>query len=367
MSHVSQGQYVSPMWHDKPFLKWVVKTYKEILKNNFHLLKVSSVSRPPMIDKIESQLQTLDDDNYNTTDIMDDWNKEYQHAQSVLDVSRSQLRSSIQKDMIFRHNMLHRHYLYMYSLDVNKFDTSCMQEKFPKNPAFWFEKRTDVYNEAIDEIIKFYKYRIYIEEREFLKNVIAKFVDLVVKESNDREDSAIDKLNLIKFQFDDQKVTEWTAFYEEIINPTHGSRQHWPTLPPVCNYQNFNLNDDIIETQPSSNPTPTNQEEKEEVQKMLREFTDKYQSWWNGLEPSIQQKLRFQNPQMLCTWFVTRAWNAFRKAIQSNLIEKNLRDDFMAKNRIEQSGNKYLVVGSTMALALPAASRPSYLVSFEHS
>ena len=242
-----------------------------------------------------------------------------------------------------------------------------MQEKFPKNPAFWFEKRTDVYNEAIDEIIKFYKYRIYIEEREFLKNVIAKFVDLVVKESNDREDSAIDKLNLIKFQFDDQKVTEWTAFYEEIRNPTNGSRKEWPTLPPVCDYQNFNVEDDTIETQSPSNATQTNQTEKEEVQKMFRDFKSKYDSWRKTLSQDVEKKLRFENTHMLRTWFVTRAWNAFRKAIQSNLIEKNLRDDFMAKNRIEQSGNKYLVVGSTMALALPAASRPSYLVSFEHS
>lgn len=362
MSHVSQRREES---YDKTFLKWVVYAYKKILKNNFQLLKVSSVSRPPVINKFESHLETSDEDNHRIIDIMDDWNKEYQYAQSVLDVSRSQLRSLITQDMVFKHNMLYSPET--YNLDLKKFEQSCMNKEIPKSPTLWFQKRNGINNEAIDQIINFYVKRIYFEEREFLKNVIAKFVEVVEEELDDDGKSEIDKLNLIQFHFDDQKVTEWTQFYNEIINPTHGSRQHWPTLPPVCNYQNFNLNDDIIETQRTSNPTPTNQEEKEEVQKMLREFTDKYQSWWKGLRPDLQEKLRLQKPYMLRTWFFTRAWNAFRKAIQSNLVKLELKEQYMTKNRIVHQENKYLVLGSTMALTLPAASRPGYLVSFEHS
>jgi hypothetical protein len=257
-----------------------------------------------------------------------------------------------------------------YNLDFKNFKTiSEQREKSFINPVKWFKKKTEDQSSLTYAPMKFYIMSIYSEEREFLKNIIQKFIELVEEnlKSDDGDDDEIAKLNLLKFNFDKSDVLKWTEFYKNMKprqNRTQSTSQDWPKLPAECYFQNSKPPDEHI----MINGTLTLEESKRnEVLRMFQVFKSKYNTWFETVDIYQNRSKYRQSEKALRIWFHARAWNAFRKAIQSNLIKQEDRDDYMKKNRIEPGENKYLVLGSTMALALPAASRPSYLVSFERS
>jgi hypothetical protein len=170
------------------------------------------------------------------------------------------------------------------------------------------------------------------------------------------------RLGLIEFDFKSDDVEAWTSLYKNMKNK---QKIIWPKLPPLCYFPYSNN---------PANPTKYGDQEvqvskdfetkNKEVYNIFKIFKENYTKWVESTPHKTQWK---QNEVGLRTWFHARAWLAFRKAIQSNLIKPDDKGDYMEKNRIQPGENKYLVLGSTMALALPAASRPSYLVSFESS
>ena len=351
----------TPEDNDKSFLKYAVSLYKEILIDNYHLLEASSTLRPPVIDKIESERR---EDDHGILDIMDEWNAEYAHAQKVLNVCRSQLRSSLMKQYVIMSSDT-QDTLRRYNLDFKKFKTistkTAQQKKPVMDPARWFTKR--IKNASDDKTISFYKQRVYFEERQFLGNIIQKFIELIEREINEVVDIEFGSLKLLKFDFDNSDVQEWTTFYKN-MKQSRNEEQKWPKLPAVCCFENSNPTGTS-----STNKDDTDEDKikRKEVLHMFSDFKSQYNSWINPqtTDHSEMKSNYRQNETGLRIWFHTRAWNAFRKAIQSNLINQDKKDGYMEKNRIEQSGNKYLVLGSTMARAIPPTSCASYLVSFE--
>ena len=359
----------NPENNDTTFLQRTVSTYKEILRDNCHLLNVSSKFRPPVIMKFDTNVLFGDEKDHGIMDILDEWNSEYEHAQKMLNVCRSQLRLWLMKQYVIK-NSDNQDVLQHYNLDFKKFKTiSEQREKSFINPVKWFKKKTEDQSSLTYAPMKFYIMSIYSEEREFLKNIIQKFIELVETnlKSDDEDDEEFEKLNLLKFNFDESDVLKWTEFYKNMKprqNRTQSTRQDWPKLPAECYFQNSKPPDESIVI----NDHLTSEESKRnEVLRMFQVFKSKYNKWFQTVNIDENRSKYCQSEKALRIWFHARAWNAFRKAIQSNLIKQENRDEYMKKNRIEYRENKYLVLGSTMALALPAASRPSYLVSFERS
>jgi hypothetical protein len=181
--------------------------------------------------------------------------------------------------------------------------------------------------------------------------------------TNDLDENT--KLGLIEFEFEFDDVQAWTSLYNNMKNKDENKDENklsWPKLPPVC-YFAYSNNPEK-QTKSVGGKVQVSEQFKTENQKvyeMFKKFKDENEFLYQ------EKAVKRQNELGLRIWFHARAWNAFRKAIQSNLIKQEGRDDYMKKNRIRPGENKYLVLGSTMALALPAASRPSYLVSFERS
>ena len=359
----------NPENNDTSFLQWTVSAYKEILRDNCHLLNVSSKFRPPVIMKFDANVPLEDNKDHGIIDILDEWNSEYEHAQKMLNICRSQLRLWLMKQYVIK-NSDNQDVLQHYNLDFKNFKTISEQRKKSFiNPVKWFKKKTEDQSSLTYAPMKFYIMSIYSEEREFLKNIIQKFIELVEEnlKSDDGDDDEIAKLNLLKFNFDKSDVLKWTEFYKNMKprqNRTQSTSQDWPKLPAECYFQNSKPPDEHI----MINGTLTLEESKRnEVLDMFKVFKSKYNTWVDTVDIEKNRSKYRQSENALRIWFHTRAWNAFRKAIQSNLIKQEDRDDYMKKNRIESGENKYLVLGSTMALALPTASRPSYLVSFERS
>ena len=360
----SSGNNTTPnsQLNDTRFLQWTVSVYKEILRDNCHLLNVSSTLRPPMLTKFESHVP-LGNDDQNIVDIMAEWNSEYEHAQRVLNVCRSQFRLWLMKQYVIK-NSDNQDVLQHYNLDFNNFKTIAAQKQKPvMNPVKWFKKTDGDQSSQIYTPIELYITRIYSEEREFLKNVIQKFVELVEKElPDDYDNTTTGRLGLIEFDFKPVDVEAWTSLYKNMKNK---QKIIWPELPPLCYFPYSN--NPATPTKYGDQDVQVSEDFKtknKEVYDIFKKFKENYTEWVNCTPDKIQWK---QNELGLRIWFHARAWNAFRKAIQSNLIKQDYRDDYMKKNRIKHGENKYLVLGSTMALALPAASRPSYLVSFERS
>lgn len=352
----------NPEMNDTRFLQWTVSAYKEILRDNCHLLNVSSTLRPPTLTKYESHVPLGDEDNH-IADIMDEWNTEYQHAQKVLNVCRSQFRLWLMKQNVIK-NSGNQDVLKRYNLDFNNFKTIAAQKQKPvMNPVKWFQKKHVDQSSQTYAPIELYMTRIYSEEREFLKNVIQKFVELVEKElPEDYEHTRSESLGLSEFDFTSDDVQAWTSLYKNMKNK---QKIIWPKLPPLCYfpYSNNPANTTKYgdqEVQVSEDFKTKNKE----VYNIFHNFKDKYTNWFESTSDTKQWK---QNEVGLRIWFHARAWLAFRKAIQSNLIKEEDKYAYMKTNRIQDKENKYLVLGSTMAFALPAASRPSYLVSFESS
>jgi len=354
----------NPEINDTRFLQRIVSVYKEILRDNCHLLNVSSTLRPRMLNKFESHVRLEDDDQYNyIVDIMAEWNSEYEHAQRVLNVCRSQFRLWLMKQYVIK-NSDNQDVLQHYNLDFNNFKTIAAQKQKPvMNPVKWFKKTDGDQSSQIYTPIELYITRIYSEEREFLKNVIQKFVELVEKElPDDYDNTTTGRLGLIEFDFKPVDVEAWTSLYKNMKNK---QKIIWPELPPLCYFPYSN--NPATPTKYGDQDVQVSEDFKtknKEVYDIFKKFKENYTEWVNCTPDKIQWK---QNESGLRIWFHARAWNAFRKAIQSNLIKQDYRDDYMKKNRIKHGENKYLVLGSTMPLALPAASRPSYLVSFERS
>jgi hypothetical protein len=357
----------NPEINDRVFLKKTVSVYKQLLSDNSYLLKASAKWRSPVVHKFESQTVTESVDHSDILDIMGDWNAEYAYAQTVLNVCRSQLRSWLMKQDPIVDS--HTHFVRQrYNLDFQNFKTISTREKNPiTNPARWF-KRTPG-DDPNDEIIAIYTKRVHSEEREFLKDVIQKFIEVVEKEivHDGLEDNEIASLGLIKFEFDNLDVQTWTGFYKDMKQSQHTKqpRQNWPKLPLVCDFKNSAACDSKFKS--------TDEKEVEQRKQVLETFK-KFELQYTAWATNAQDAKRKQNNAGLRIWFHTRAWNAFRKAIQSNLQrDEQSQNAYMDKNRIQCQGpdqaNKYLVLGSTMtmALALPPTSRASYLVSFERS
>jgi hypothetical protein len=238
---------------------------------------------------------------------------------------------------------------------------TALQKKPVMDPAKWFTKR--IKNASDDKTISFYKQRVYFEERQFLGNIIQKFIELIERELNEVADIEFGSLKLLKFDFDNSDVQEWTEFYKNMKQPRNGE-QKWPKLPPVCCFENSKPQG---KSSIKKDDTEEEKSKRKGVLHMFSDFMSQYKSWVSLYSDQPITKQHVQNETGLRIWFHTRAWNAFRKAIQSNLIKQDKKYDYMKKNRIKEEENKYLVLGSTMAFALPATSRPSYLVSFERS
>lgn len=227
------------------------------------------------------------------------------------------------------------------------------------NPAKWFKKKNEDQSSQMYAPIEFYVDKIYYEEREFLKNVIQKFVELVETELHDNyEPNLTESLGLIEFEFESDDVQAWASLYNSIKNKEDIV---WPKLPPLCY---FPYSNDPQKPTKFNDNSLTFKKENEYVYNKFNIFKIQYNNW---VQTQTRNKQSIQNELGLRIWFHARAWLAFRKAIQSELIKPDGKDDYVKKNRIQPRENKYLVLGSTMALALPAASRPSYLVSFKRS
>jgi len=366
----------NPEINDTRFLQWTVSAYKEILRDNCHLLNVSSKFRPPVMTEYhEGVPHNAHDDEKN---IMNDWNTEYQHAQMVLNVCRKQLRLWLMEQYVIKNSNVHE-VNQRYNLDFKDFKTSSIPKKnFEMSPAKWFKDKFTDFRPSMYTPIQSYIMRIYSEERKFLKNVIQKFVELVEKElPPDTYDHATALyLGLIEFTFDDVYVQEWTSFYNDMKNKDENKDKKTfilPKIPPACNFAYSN--DPNKQTNSVGGTVQVPQEfknEHQEVYEMFEKFKGEYNKFYDEEYQDSRDKVHMKNKQTefgLRIWFHARAWNAFRKAIQSNLIKKEERAAYMRKNRInnetqrKDTGNKYFVLGSPMALALPAASRPSYLVS----
>jgi hypothetical protein len=353
----------NPEINDTRFLQWTVSEYKEILRDNCHLLNVSSTFRPHSLTKFDSSADVKDDHDHDVMDIMAQWNKEYHHAQKVLNVCRSQFRLWLTKQNVVK-NSGNQDVLERYNLDFNNFKTIAAQKQKPvMNPVKWFKKKHGDQSSQIYTPIELYITRIYSEEREFLKNVIQKFVELVESELPDDYDNTMPgRLGLMEFDFKSDDVQAWTSLYKNMKNK---QKIIWPKLPPLCYFPYSNN---------PANPTKYGDREvqvsedfetkNKEVYNIFKNFKENYSKWVESTPDKTQWK---QNELGLRIWFHARAWLAFRKAIQSNLIKEEDKDAYMKTNRIQHEENKYLVLGSTMAFVLPAASRPSYLVSFESS
>jgi len=304
----------------------------------------------------------VNDDNDKKKNIMSDWNTEYEHAQNVLNVCRKQLRLWLMKQYViinsdtFEVNQ-------RYNLNFEEFKTSSItKQNFEISPAKWF---TDKFaDNRMYAPLKSYMMKIYCEEQEFLKNVIQKFVELIEeklpKETYDY--LAAQNLGLIEFTFDDGYVQEWTSFYKNMKKKDENKDKNkfiWPKLPPACYFAYSNdPNKQTNSVHKSVQVSKELEKEHQKVYQMFEIFEKEYKDFYGRV--SVKNR---QSKFGLRIWFHARAWNAFRKAIQSNLIKTEDKDSYMLKNRIKDKDNKYIVLGSTMALTLPAASRPSYLVS----
>lgn len=347
--------------NDDHFLKMIFFAYKKILRDNAHLLNVSANFRPLTLNKFDSNLPITDKDdpNHDIMDIMAQWNKEYHHAQKLLNICRSEFRVWLTNQIVIK-NSGDDNVLNHYNLDFQNFKTISAQKPNPvMNPAKWFKKKNEDHSWKMYAPIKLYIDKIYYEEREFLKNVIDKFVKLVEEElHDDYETNFTESLGLIEFEFESDDVQAWASLYNSIKNK---EQIVWPKLPPVCY---FPYSNDPQKPTKFNNTSQTSKEENGLVYNKFNIFKIRYKNW---VETQTGYKQWKQNELDLRIWFHARAWLAFRKAIQGELIKPDGKDDYMKKNRIQSTENKYLVLGSTMALALPAASRPSYLVSFERS
>jgi hypothetical protein len=226
------------------------------------------------------------------------------------------------------------------------------------NPVKWFKKKNEDQSLKMYAPIELYITRIYSEEREFLKNVIQKFVELVEKELPDDYDNTMPgSLGLIEFDFKSDDVQAWTSLYNAIKNK---GKIIWPKLQPVCNFPYSNDPENL--TKYGNQEVQVSEDFKTEnkyVYNKFEKFKTKYDDWVKSTSDNTEWK---QNEVGLRIWFHARAWLAFHKAIQSNLIKQEDRDDYIKKNRIQREENKYLVLGSTMALVLPAASLPAELL-----
>jgi hypothetical protein len=345
--------------NDIRFLQRIVSAYKKILRDNGHLLDVSATFRPHTLNKFDLNLldSEKDDPNHDIMDIMAQWNTEYHHAQKVLNVCRSEFRVWLTKQIVIK-NSGDDDVLGHYNLDFQNFKTISAQKPNPvMNPAKWFKKKNEDQSSQMYVPIEFYIDKIYYEEREFLKNVIQKFVELVEKElHDDYGPNLTESLGLIEFEFESDDVQAWASLYNSIKNKEDIV---WPKLPPLCY---FPYSNDPQKPRKFNDTASTFKKENEYVYNKFNIFKIKYNN-----SAQTRNKKWIQNELGLRIWFHARAWLAFRKAIQSELIKPDGKDDYMKKNRIQTRENKYLVLGSTMALALPAASRSSYLVSFERS
>lgn len=367
MNPIQTPRDETPEENDRLFLEWTVSAYKEILRDNCHLLKVSAISRPPVMTEFDEGVPH--DDNDKKMNIMTDWNTEYQHAQKVLNVCRHQLRLWLMKQYVIQ-NSNKKDVIRRYNLNFENFKTISTQKKDPvMNPAKWFTKKPGEQSSRMYTPIESYIMKIYSEEREFMKNVIQKFVELVegkLHEENNLDET--EKLGLIEFEFEFHDVQAWTSLYNDMKNKDKNKQNEdknklsWPKLPPVC-YFAYSNNPEK-QTKSVGGKVQLSEEFKAENQKVYEMFK-KFQDENNILYDN--KTVKRQNELSLRIWFHARAWNAFRKAIQSNLIKQEDIDEYMKKNKIQSGENKYLVLGSTMAFALPAASRASYLVSFERS
>ena len=347
--------------NDNRFLQRISFAYKKILRDNAHLLNVSATFRPHTLNKFDSNLPSTekDDPNHDIMDIMAQWNKEYHHAQKLLNVCRSEFRVWLTNQIVIK-NSGDDNVLNHYNLDFQNFKTISAQKPNPvMNPAKWFKKKNEDHSSQMYAPIKLYIDKIYYEEREFLNNVIEKFVELVEEELPDDYKTNLTKsFELIEFKFESDDVQRWASLYNSIKKK---EAIVWPKLPPLCY---FPYSNDPQKPTKSNNTFLTSRKENEFVYNEFNIFKIRYNNW---VKTQTGYKQWMQNELGLRIWFHARAWLAFRKAIHSELIKPDGKDDYMKKNRIQYTENKYLVLGSTMALALPASSRPSYLVSFERS
>ena len=362
---------------EKDFLKWVVTSYKKILTENASMLRISAVQRPPVINKLN--VDRIDDSG-DKVDIMKDWNTEYIHAQKVLDVCREQLRTLVynQPQYIYAKTYYHND-TDLYNIDFVKF----MNTTFEYSPASWFEKINDESSDTspseISEYetsgkknqIGLYVSRIHYEEQEFLKSVLASFVELIEKEMH--EDSAHDEfeeLGLFKFEFSLLEVYAWTTFYKQLkiqetqfppiqqritnFPPIQQVIKIFPSLPEVCDFKYSN--DPLKATNTNTMFVAKNRQ----VREMFEKFKEKYNDVFDPSKNNAPEKTEM----WLRKWFHARAWLAFRKAVKSNLFgqEDDLKKQaYIKKNHVDKDSERYFVLG--LPMSLEGVSRQSYFVS----
>jgi len=344
---------------DKEFLKWVVRSYKKILTQNASMLRISAVQRPPVINKLDA------DRIYNSgdkVDIMKDWNTEYIHAQKVLDVCRSQLRTLVynhpQYQNVKNHHQNDTRY---YNIDFLKFKNTT----FDYSPAAWFEKINDensdttpkenseVESSGKKNLIGLYVLRIHHEEQEFLKSVLAIFVELIEKEMHeDSDDDEFEQLGLFKFEFSSLEVDVWATFYKEL--KMEGKITDFPSLPELCEFKYSN--NPLKATNNDLDFTTKNRK----VREMFEKFKEKYNDVFDPSKNNTPEKTEM----WLRKWFHARAWLAFRKAVKSNLFgqEDDMKKQaYIKKNHVDKDSERYFVLG--LPMSLEGVSRQSYFVS----